>query len=1030
MLRVIGLLLLAFVHSKPSSRRRLSYAQLARLTAADGAPNLHFGYSVATSGDNVAVGAYSEDAAGAVYVLRASDGAELAKLTPKDPDAEDGFGASVAIEGSTVVVGAIRAGTSGAVYVFRTDDPADNYGEIKVAPELTGGDPRFGSAVAISGEAQRIAVAADGEDDGRGAVHVYDFDLNFVKTLTAAAAAAHDEFGTSVAIFKGIVVVGTYFKESAYVFRGPDYDDPVALTAADGETGFGRAVAVDGDRVVVGAPGGEAAHVFTTPDGWNTATPDYTDTKLVATDATAGDEFGSSVAVRGDAVVVGAVGDDDTGGSQLGSAYAFRTTDGGVTFEEIKITSDDDDAGDEFGHSVAIDGDTVVVGGAGAAYAYKLSPAPAPAPAPAPTPRPTLAGALAGGAESSGGGNSANNAGLGVGALVSIVVVATLLLCAVAGTLTYRRERARRLHKEEDLEAGKGDALARQRDVSECVATGMSLVNTLLTVGSLVPFVGDIAEVANEFFGSASEFGDRADDVAMAARRVTEVLGMVHLIAKNIENLEDGKDLVSQKMERLVSLLTKFHGAVRKFGDKGWLKRMWTVRTHVDSLSELDKEIVQSMESFRDVYRFATDAVIVQRTYRLESAISDLVSQRVRETGESEETARAALSTDPAVVQAVAIKGGVSPAELSLEMREFRMETREAFGRVEGHLDVVLARQASDRRRLDEIKQGALTPRFREQVVTKSFFEARFPSPAEKRKARREDRRLAELELELDDVRATPFARGGQGAVFLGASEGDAVVLKKIPLVGVVQAERDDILASFRREVKIACEVRSQRCVRLLGVVTRDPTYLGLVTEYLAGGSLRAALASEAAIDNDRRRTWAADVAQGMKYLYGHGIEHRDLKSGNVLLTSGQARAKVADFGLSRCEELNTMTQTKNAVGTAAYMAPELLEDNLFDEKSDVYSYGVLLWEIWDRGVPWRGLQPMQIMRKVVDKRERPPLPSSMPGDVRALVGTCWSPGPDDRPDFQTIASVLHAPRSPPPVPPATTGQGTTKPLA
>ena len=124
------------------------------------------------------------------------------------------------------------------------------------------------------------------------------------------------------------------------------------------------------------------------------------------------------------------------------------------------------------------------------------------------------------------------------------------------------------------------------------------------------------------------------------------------------------------------------------------------------------------------------------------------------------------------------------------------------------------------------------------------------------------------------------------------------------------------------------------------------------------------------------------------------------------------------------------MTQTKAAVGTAAYMAPELLEDNVFDEKSDVYSYGILLWEIYDRSVPWRGLQPMQIMRKVVDKRERPPLPSSMPDDLRTLVGTCWSPGPDDRPDFQTIASVLHAPRSPAPVPPASTGQGTTKPLA
>ena len=168
-----------------------------------------------------------------------------------------------------------------------------------------------------------------------------------------------------------------------------------------------------------------------------------------------------------------------------------------------------------------------------------------------------------------------------------------------------------------------------------------------------------------------------------------------------------------------------------------------------------------------------------------------------------------------------------------------------------------------------------------------------------------------------------------------------------------------------------------------------------------------------------------------MKYLYAHGIEHRDLKSGNVLLTAHQDRAKVADFGLSRREELSAITRTKaGPVGTAAYMAPELLEDNIFSEASDVYSYGILLWEIWDRGVPWRGLQPMKIMRKVVDKRERPPVPAGMPDDVRALVGKCWAPAPDDRPDFAAITQRLHAPRSPPPVPPATTGQGTTKPLA
>ena len=122
-------------------------------------------------------------AAGAVYVLRASDGAELAKLTPKDPDAEDGFGASVAIEGSTVVVGAIRAGTSGAA---------------RLPHGRSRGQPRRSRCARIDGRGpplrqrrghQRRGATYCGRSRRRGrrpgAVHVYDFDLNFVKTLTA-----------------------------------------------------------------------------------------------------------------------------------------------------------------------------------------------------------------------------------------------------------------------------------------------------------------------------------------------------------------------------------------------------------------------------------------------------------------------------------------------------------------------------------------------------------------------------------------------------------------------------------------------------------------------------------------------------------------------------------------------------------------------------------------------------------------------------------------------------------------------------
>ena len=88
-------------------------------------------------------------------------------------------------------------------------------------------------------------------------------------------------------------------------------------------------------------------------------------------------------------------------------------------------------------------------------------------------------------------------------------------------------------------------------------------------------------------------------------------------------------------------------------------------------------------------------------------------------------------------------------------------------------------------------------------------------------------------------------------------------------------------------------------------------------------------------------------------------------------------------------------------------MAPELLEDNLFDEKSDVYSFAIVIWEIWDGGVPWHGLKPVQITRKVVDKRERPPPPEGAPTDLVALMQRCWDHEPDARPTFAAIKAEI-----------------------
>ena len=215
-------------------------------------------------------------------------------------------------------------------------------------------------------------------------------------------------------------------------------------------------------------------------------------------------------------------------------------------------------------------------------------------------------------------------------------------------------------------------ALGRHQDVAQVVASGMGLVNSLLTAGSLVPFVGNIAEVANEFFGSASEFADKAEDVVTAARRVVEVLELVTLMNKNAESLVEGKEIVEARMRQLLELLRRFHAAVRAFGERGWFKRMWTIREHVDSLAELDRDIKLQLEMFRDASRLATDNVYLERTYRIEQAIERLVAERVQATGESKATAVEALSKDAAAVETVGAH--IPDKEFAAELREFHIE--------------------------------------------------------------------------------------------------------------------------------------------------------------------------------------------------------------------------------------------------------------------------------------------------------------------------------------------------------------------
>ena len=363
-----------------------------KVTASDAADGYDFGEVVATSGDDVVVGSPADDRFssrnGSAYVYsRAGRGwSQVATLTAGVTSSA--FGSAAATSRVALVVGApfdVDAGVaSGSAYVVLKESrlrPGELWSQ---AAKLTASDAafndRFGSAVAVDGDTLVVGAPTDDDPSNSGAAYVFKSDnagltWSEVAKLKASDAAEADLFGASVAISGGTIVIGAYSVDgvgtssgSAYVFQSDDdgetwSDKSLKLTAGDAATfdNFGAAVAVDGDTIVVGAHGDDdpsnsgAAYVFQR-DGktWPQVA------KLKASDAAEFDLFGGAVAVAGDTVVVGSPADDDAG-SASGSTYVFRRL--GLGWSQVaKFTATDANAGDNFGSSVAIDGDTLVAG--------------------------------------------------------------------------------------------------------------------------------------------------------------------------------------------------------------------------------------------------------------------------------------------------------------------------------------------------------------------------------------------------------------------------------------------------------------------------------------------------------------------------------------------------------------------------------------------------------------------------------------------------------------------------------------------
>ena len=212
-------------------------------------------------------------------------------------------------------------------------------------------------------------------------------------------------------------------------------------------------------------------------------------------------------------------------------------------------------------------------------------------------------------------------------------------------------------------------------------------------------------------------------------------------------------------------------------------------------------------------------------------------------------------------------------------------------------------------------------------------------------------------------------------------------------------------LKTFRDETQLMMSLRPHRNVVQLRGVCDNPVCV--VIDFVEGGSLEGRLNDKTkAVGWKQIFQWTQGIVAGMLHLHLEGIIHRDLAARNILL-DGMDNALISDFGLSTqtWSSSNVKQETGFFRGPYKWMAPESLSMNQFSAKSDVWSFGVTLWEILSRRQPFEDKTIYQVKEEVLRHKLRLPLFPKWPEMFRNLLVSCWRTDPQLRPDFNTIAS-------------------------
>uniref|UniRef100_A0A915EIG8 Protein kinase domain-containing protein n=1 Tax=Ditylenchus dipsaci TaxID=166011 RepID=A0A915EIG8_9BILA len=267
---------------------------------------------------------------------------------------------------------------------------------------------------------------------------------------------------------------------------------------------------------------------------------------------------------------------------------------------------------------------------------------------------------------------------------------------------------------------------------------------------------------------------------------------------------------------------------------------------------------------------------------------------------------------------------------------------------------------------------------------------------------------LSLIDIELREI----IGSGSFGKVYKGIYKGKTVAVKRYRALAFGCKTEVDM---FCREVSILSRLKHPNVISFVGACMDDPSQFAIITEYVSAGSLFSLLhVQKRVFELALRLCISVDIARGMRYLHeaDRPVIHRDLNSHNVLLHNN-GRAVVADFGESRfATEHNEEDNMTKQPGNLRWMAPEVFTQCCrYDQKVDVFSFALVVWEIHAAELPFSHLKPAAAAAEMAYKRNRPQIPSEptsqFPLHILELLNQAWKSDPQNRPQFAEILIQL-----------------------